>query len=136
MPSIVLAIAIAGAVGMETFLGGIALAGVTALAWIAYNHPVGYKRLYRVLSWGGTIVFVSLLIFDVAYTVGWYAATDAARKAVKDLPPLPRQELFGFGWVLLIYVSMGAYLLILSFLHPILGTTRRIVEDDKVKPDE
>lgn len=63
---------------METFLWGLALAGVSALAWVAYNHPNQYHFL--------AIVLVPLGFGAMIYVIAFNSGASAASLAIKIDP--------------------------------------------------
>jgi hypothetical protein len=56
---------------MESFFGAAAVAAASGLAFIAYKHPEGYKRLARILS------FIYVVLAVVALT--WGLAVGASK---------------------------------------------------------
>lgn len=109
---------------METFLGSLGFGIVAALAWIAYHHPVGYKRIAGV---GLVVIFVTAVglgIWGTAISNAYVALvpqikdTQAAHAAIDGLTP-------PFGPTALILGGSAVYILLLSALHEILRIEKK-----------
>lgn len=116
---------------MEALIVGLVVALVSALGFLAYNHPRPFARIASVLNLSGLSLYG---LITVAYCAGLYvkseiyqsiyqnngldfktkvAVGDIVNKAWSDnLPPM--------GWIFLGYLTWSTYLFILSKLPHIL----------------
>ena len=111
---------------MDGLIGGLILAAISALTFLAYKHPKGYSRLHTILNFSAMLFFIALsgwyygVIYGVSAVKAFIpaAANADAAAALKAAQPLP----YWFPWVGLATV---VYLFALTFLP------RLLAEDDK-----
>lgn len=113
MPLIVLAIA--GVVGMETFWGGLGVLVVSGMAWIAYQHPKAYDRIFYVLS---GLCLAALLVLT-GYLFGF---NEGQANPAGKYP-------FDMTFVVMVVVGVTVLNGALGLLYPALG-----LKVDDVKP--
>jgi hypothetical protein len=59
----------------EGVLGALAVAAISGLAFIAYKHPSGYKRLSKAINWSVLVVWLIWLTHRSAYIFGFQEAS-------------------------------------------------------------
>lgn len=107
-----------------SIISGLALAGVSCVTFVAYNHPKGYARIYWFLMPLSTVVFGSL----VAHNIGFYEAKGALVPVFQQ--PIDWQRVNGalegktlpIDWLIVSQVAVWVYLTVLFYLPQILST--------------
>ena len=74
---------------MESFIGAALVAAASGLAFIAYNHPTGYKRLVWIL-------FLIYAVFGAVITIWWLLAP----LTIAAWVPLVGLGIFCYVWLL------------------------------------
>ncbi len=96
---------------LETFWGGLALAVLTALVWLAYTHPKSYERLYIPFAAIPLVALIVLGAFHLGHQLGWQGAEGGK----------PWKEPFSSGWAIGGLVGLSALNFLLVYMHQILG---------------
>lgn len=112
---------------LETFWGGLVLAVLTALGWIAYQHPKSYARIFPWLAGLMLVAVTGLGAFLIGHQLGWYDARDA----IDPRPTLPHVPPFDVNFLLGSIIAFGAVNVLFVFLHQILGLKPSDVESSK-----
>lgn len=114
---------------METFLGGLALAAVSGLTYVAYRHPKGYHNLFPPVS----ILSVSAVLCLAAYNFGILstvtdsllvrskAASSDSLASVSSLIIDLDRSVAVIGRCMIVAAAVLAYLVFLYYLPAILG---------------
>lgn len=102
---------------LANLVTGLILAGISALGYIAYKHPSGYKKIEDILGIANSIIFSIYIISMAGYTVGFYDGQKAGKELLAPTYPL------GLGWAFLIAAIFYAYLFFLRRLPDILKET-------------
>jgi hypothetical protein len=117
---------------MEGFLGGLALALITGLTWLAYKHPTGYRKIATALTAVACATLFAILIHD-----------NAVRQVEQAIKPFIKPEEMSDGlkalrelqpdipWVFLGFFMFSAFIIGLAALPLILGTPEQNKPDDK-----
>ncbi len=107
---------------MQEFIVAIAVAAISGLSYLAYNHPLLFNRINKVLKFIAVIVLVSLLIWDAAVSQTFlivlpyidFQKISSAQKALKVIE-IP------FIKVTIIYVLLALYFTFLTKLPKLIG---------------
>lgn len=120
---------------MESLIVSLVLAAVGGLAFLAYHHPAGYKRLAQVIFVVGMLWGLLALVWQVAgiTSSGYLIAEQVTNHPTRPLSSIDwaardlRDSLIATGWGIKIFVVATLYL---AFLHllPLLK------EDGRAKP--
>ncbi len=106
---------------METLFVGLLLAAVSAITYIAYKHPTGYKKLWYVASWVLVVSLAVAGIWDSSMSYTYVSLIDGLEyeqrknidEKLKEID-LPLMKIF------LVTSACYAYLLFLKYLPNIL----------------
>ncbi|WP_448538540.1 hypothetical protein [Sphingobium yanoikuyae] len=101
---------------------GVVIAVGSPFAWIAYNHPAGFKRIYWPLFWIAGVIMLCVQIWSFAVTTAFSALTpfikpDAIKAASAAIAAINPTSF----WILLSFFAFHAYFSFLLWLHEILG---------------
>ena len=94
----------------------------SALAWIAYAHPTGFKRIYWPLIWITGTAFLCVQTWSIAVTKTFAVlspfikdgSVNLASKVIAEINP-------NSFWFLLGYLALLFYFSALYWIHAILG---------------
>lgn len=101
---------------IETIVGGLVLAAISGLAWLAYKHPRGYRTIKSSLE-----VIVG---FVVAWLSGYFAGFIEGHDSESgDMP-------FSLLSIAAVYLAIMAYLIFLALLPRLTNEHRRRRFDD------
>ena len=109
---------------IESIVSALAVAFISALAWIAYRHPGGYKKLYQPLSWLLIAAYCGSQLWSLAVTKTYSSLHTLLAPGNADAADQVRSNLeIDFGWAFLWFTVAYAYIFFLRFLHAILEST-------------
>lgn len=114
-----------GVVALETFWGGLALAALTGLGWLAYQHPKSYARIYPWLAGVGLVIMTVAGSFSIGHQIGWFDAVNS----IEPRPTLPHQPLFDINLLIGGIIAFASVNVLFVFMHQILG-----LKQDDVRP--
>jgi hypothetical protein len=105
----------------DTLIPSIIMAVITALAWIAYNHPKSYASMYPVLLGIWSVCFAAYFAYHIGYTIGFGHAKLEAVKLNHSLGlTLPEDESPSFA-PSVFFIAAQIYLMILRYLPKMLN---------------
>jgi hypothetical protein len=115
---------------METFLGGLALIAIGALATAAIKYPKGYSRMYWPLLALTALVVAGVFIYYAGYSYGamsLYPYLDASKSAqafaASDAGEPPMDWIIGGGCAFMVF------LIVFAAMPTILGISEK--DDEK-----
>jgi hypothetical protein len=114
----------------DTIFSGLTMAIVSSLAFIAYKHPTGFKRVFPTLA--AIAIGAGLLAFgfEIGYSLGFGNASVSYLKLNGGSIKSPDQDSVSF-WIVLAPVIFLVYLQILLHLHEILGLSPKDTAEAK-----
>lgn len=106
---------------LQNVLGGLVLAGVSGLVFLAYEHPKGYQRIYIWLRDAVAMVWVALIGREIGFMESELVATrvfglDGSDKLSEGL----QAHQFGVFPVLVVGFGILVFLLFLALLPVII----------------
>jgi hypothetical protein len=115
----------------EALISAIIMAIITALAWIAYNHPKSYAKIFPVLAITWACCFFAVGGYRIGYAAGFDATISETSKLNLDslkviLPKSPSPSWAYPLW----FLGIQMYGMILRFLPQILNLPSENRETD------
>lgn len=106
-----------------SYLGNTLLvASISAVTFIAYKHPEGYRRIYFGIMVLAALIFFSALSFDLGLRTAYEAVSEAkpfdGRASI--LEAITTNIIVG-PWGLIVFFGVTTYLWLLVLLPDILG---------------
>ena len=100
---------------IETIVGGLIIAAVSGLSFIAYKHPKGYSKIGSVTYLFISASFLIYVVWVAGYQKGFYDGIQA-----KDAFAKPEFPIEPFPWLVIAVFIILAYLMLLQNLPSIL----------------
>ena len=121
---------------MDKLLPAIVVAALSSLTYLAYKHPVAYRRICVPLLAAGGTVYLGIMYWDLVVELTFgkilqYIPSDKFRAAENARDSFE----ISIPWLFIIFFSCYAYLLFLSFLPKILEEKKPVEEQDHDKND-
>lgn len=111
---------------MQAFLSGLLLAFVSGVTVLAFKHQHGFARLFPYAIAGVTVVFVVLLVWDLAIEMTWVKLVEYIRLDSIDAATLARNRLrLPYTWVGPGYIAIVIFLWINLKLPPFLRDSEK-----------
>lgn len=110
----------------DTFIPALILAAISALAWIAYKHPKGYKNIAHCILWLVILPFLLIcarlirLVQFIQHLKNYRVVDGAVNIPVKYILEA-NKIMVGLGWLLVITIAGVGYLMLLYFLPQLLA---------------
>ncbi len=123
---------------LETIISSLIVAAVGGISWIAYQHPVGYARIYQSLILASTFAFTAFCAFSVGAHWGsskLFVMLDSSRFA--EATAITRNLDKLFFWLFIGYFALQGYFLFLRILPQLLrNTEEQKTNDEPLVTDE
>jgi|GEM_PF-877900 cytochrome bd-type quinol oxidase subunit 2 len=100
---------------IETIVGGLFVAAVSGLSFLAYKHPKGYSKIGSVTYLFISVCFLIYVVWVFGYQQGFYDGKLAETASAK-----PEYPVEPFPWLVLAILIILAYLKLLQNLPRIL----------------
>lgn len=115
---------------LESLVAGIAISILSSLAFIAYKHPLGFRRIEFPLCGVVVVLFFCFLSYDIGWRQG---VSEKVAINNEENASLIRPSTNIPSVLIVTAITFGTliYLVVLSFLHDILGIDSRNNSDTK-----
>lgn len=98
----------------ETLLGGLALAAVSAITFVAYRHPNTYAKAYSVLAVGWLFIYGLWMAFGIGEMVGHLQVVTMVKDSNEGVVNTPTYVSPPI-WKMMSFPAILFYLFFLSF---------------------
>lgn len=114
---------------IEAIIASLFVAFISSLAWLAYKHPIGYRKIFPALYLIPTIIFWAMFIYDLGIMRAASFVSDIKDKSTITFKMINDNHITS-GTVLIFFVAFSLYAIVLRYLPNILK------DDDKDKPEQ
>ena len=113
---------------MQAFLSGLLLVCVSGVTVLAFKHQLGFARLFPYAIAGVTVIFVVLMVWDLAVEITWASLVEFIGHESMDPAQTVRSRLrLPYAWIGSGYIAAVVFLWINLKLPPFLRDSEKSI---------